>query len=121
MARKVKLANLGRIVKESVKVESALEYKATAFEMFSQIIQKTPVDTGRARGNWNITTDTPDYSTTKSAQGGVQDVDIDGDFPDVYIANGLHYVVDLEEGKSGQAPTGIITPAIAAARANRRR
>ena len=121
MARIVKLENLGRLVKESVETESALEYKATAFEMFSQIIQKTPVETGRARGNWNITTDSPDYSTTESGKSPNVEVEVDNDFPDIYIANGLDYVVELEEGKSSQAPTGIIIPAIAAARANRRR
>ena len=121
MARRVKLENLGRLVKENVKVKSALEYKATAFEMFSQIIQKTPVETGRARGNWNITTDSPDYSTSESGQSPNTEAEVGNDFPDIYIANGLDYVVELEEGKSSQAPTGIIIPAIAAARANRRR
>ena len=121
MARIVKLENLGRLVKESVKANTALEYKAIAFEMFSQVIQKTPVDTGRARGNWNITTDSPDYSTTESGQSPSVEVEVGNDFPDIYIANGLDYVVELEEGRSEQAPTGIIVPAIAAARANRRR
>ena len=121
MAKIVKLENLGRLVKENVEVKTALEYKATAFEMFSQIIQKTPVETGRARGNWNITTDSPDYSTSESGKSPNVEVEVDNDFPDIYIANGLDYVVELEDGKSGQAPTGIIIPAIAAARANRRR
>jgi hypothetical protein len=45
-----------------------------------------------------------------------------GSFAPVYISNGLEYVVLLEEGRSKtQAPAGIFTPAIAAARANRRR
>ena len=57
MAKKIPLEILGKVVTESVKTETALEYKATAFEMFGEIIKNTPVDTGRARGNWNITTD----------------------------------------------------------------
>ena len=121
MARRVKLENLGRIVRESVKTKSALEYKATAFEIFSQVIQKTPVETGRARGNWNITTDTPDYSTTESGHSPNVETEISNEFPDIYIANGLDYVVALEEGSSEQAPAGIIIPSIAAARANRGR
>ena len=122
MAKKVKLDNLGRFLTEHVKTESALEYKATAFELFGQIIEKTPVDTGRARGNWNVSSDTPDYETTDSTQ--VQNPQLDdlNDFPDIYIANGLDYVVELEEGKSWKhAPNGIINPAIAAARAKRGR
>jgi|LWDU01.1.fsa_nt_gi hypothetical protein len=122
MPIKVPLGTLGMVVVEEVKAKSALEYKAYAFEIFSQIIQKTPVDTGRARANWNISAETPDYSTTKSTQPDL-DLNLDvGDFPNVYISNGLDYVADLEDGKSWrQAPAGIITPALAAARANRRR
>ena len=121
MAKKVKLENLGRHVTESIKADSALEYKATAFEMFSQVIQKTPVKTGRARANWNISTDNPDNSTTESTQATPQVPEIGDDFPTVFISNGLDYVVDLEDGKSAQAPAGIINPALAAARANRGR
>ena len=121
MAKKIPLEILGKVVTESVKTETALEYKATAFEMFGEIIKNTPVDTGRARGNWNITTDTPDYGTTTSAtvtEPALRDLD---EFPTIFIANGLDYVVDLENGRSGQAPAGIINPAIAAARAKRGR
>ena len=121
MAKKVKLENLGKHITESVKAESALEYKATAFEMFSQVIQKTPVETGRARANWNISTDNPDHSTTESTSSNPQVPDIGNDFPTVFISNGLDYVVELEEGRSDQARNGIINPALAAARANRRR
>jgi short subunit dehydrogenase-like uncharacterized protein len=122
MAKKVPLGSLGILVVEEVKAKSALEYKATAFEIFSQVIQKTPVKTGRARANWNISTETPDYTTSTST---VSDLNLElevGDFPNVYVSNGLDYVVDLENGRSKtQAPAGIITPALAAAMANRRR
>lgn len=118
----IKLKNLGSVVVEQVKADSALEYKATALELFSQVIQKTPVKTGRARANWNISTDQPDDSTSDSTAPQIHpDLNL-GSFPLVYISNGLDYVVLLEEGRSKkQAPAGIFTPAIAAARANRGR
>ena len=121
MAKIVKLGDLGKHVTESIKTDSALEFKATAFELFSQVIQKTPVDTGRARGNWNITTGSPDYSTSNNTTQDFSIPAIDNGFPNVFIANGLNYVVALEEGRSSQAPGGIINPAIAAARAKRGR
>ena len=121
MAKKVKLEFLGKHVKEDVIANSALEYKATAFEMFSQVIQKTPVDTGRARANWNISTGNPNLRTTESTQASSDLPEIGNDFPTVFISNGLDYVVGLEEGRSKQSPAGIINPALAAARANRGR
>jgi hypothetical protein len=121
MAKSIKLKDLGRVLVEEVKSSSSLEFKATAFELFSQVIQKTPVRTGRARANWNITTGSPDNSVNSSTStGSYPDLELEG-FPSVFISNGLHYIPDLENGKSKQAPAGIFNPAIAAARANRRR
>jgi hypothetical protein len=121
MKRKIDLGNLGHAVSLEVKSQSALEYKATAFEVFSQVIQNTPVKTGRARANWNISSETPDFSTTNSTSNTTNLFDDNLDnFPNVYVANGLDYVVDLENGKSKQAPAGIINPSIAAAMASRR-
>jgi len=121
MAKKISLGGLGTALVAEVKAKTALEYKATAFEVFSQVIQKTPVKTGRARANWNISTGSPDFNTTTS---NTSDPDINIktlNFPTVYVANGLDYVVELENGKSWkQAPAGIINPALAAAMANRR-
>ena len=121
MAKKIKLEGLGTVLIEEIKKKTALEYKATAFEMFGQVIEKTPVDTGRARGNWNITTDTPNFTTSESGTTSPNLPDVGTDFPTIYIANGLDYVVELEEGKSRQSPAGIINPALAAARAKRGR
>lgn len=120
MAKKIRLGDLGVVVVEEVKAKTALEYKAHAFELFSQVIQKTPVKTGRARANWNISTDTPVFKTTTSSQAKVPFSLDTQDFPLVFISNGLDYVVELENGRSRQAPGGIINPAIAAATANRR-
>lgn len=118
---KVGLGGLATALVAEVKAKTALEYKATAFEVFSQVIQKTPVLTGRARANWNISTDSPNFNTTTSNNPDM-DMNIQTlNFPTVYVANGLDYVVELEDGKSWkQAPNGIINPALAAAMANRR-
>ncbi len=121
MPKEINLRDLGRVVVEEVETQSALEYKATAFEIFSQVIQKTPVRTGRARANWHISAGHADDSVSASTTPPmVPDIDLEH-FPTVYVSNGLHYIQDLEKGKSKQAPAGIALPAIAAARANRRR
>ena len=119
MAKKVPFNKLGLYLKADVEAESELEYKAFAFTVFSEVIQKTPVDTGRARGNWNISSGTPNYSTSANTFAPVPYVDV-REFPPVFISNGLDYIADLESGKSSQAPNGISAVALAAVRNKRR-
>ncbi len=120
MAKKVSLNMLAKTISEDVKAASVLEYKAYAFDVFREVIIKTPVKTGRARANWSITTHNPDYRTTqRTTPQSIQDLDLNA-FPTVWIANGLDYIGDLEKGKSDQAPTGISLPALVAVRSRRR-
>ena len=79
-------------------------------------MQKTPVDTGRARANWNGSMKDPDYTTTEStsvagAQArlatGVRGFDLfRGET--FYMSNGLPYIERLDEGYSKQAPAGMV-------------
>lgn len=75
--------------------------KAYAFALYSSIVRKTPVDTGRARGNWHISVGHDDTSTTQSTQiqhTSMQSVpDPEGDEP-IYISNNLDYIEKLEYG-----------------------
>lgn len=122
MAKKnIDINKLGGLLMAETYNEVALEYKATGFEVFGEIIKNTPVDTGQARTNWNISTDKPDFSTTTSTSGPDLTTSINTlGFPSIWISNGLDYVVALENGKSWkQAPAGIINPALAAAMATR--
>ena len=83
------------------------------------IVQKSPVDTGRFRGNWNAsigeanfaTTETVDPSgsaTIASATATLGNYDATEGFPAINISNGLPYAVRLEDGYSGQAPGGMV-------------
>ena len=121
MAKKVKLVNLGRVIRKHVKADSALEYKAMGFELLGELTKKTPYKTGRARANWTISTNAPDYETHDGTQPRPIPKINTKDFPSIYLSNGLPYVVELEDNRSQQTSgAGIITPAIAAARAKRR-
>lgn len=40
--------------------------RALAIDVFGKIVLRTPVDTGRLRGNWNISYDQPDRSKDKT-------------------------------------------------------
>ena len=109
MAKNIKLSDLGKTVSQDVKASSALQYKAYAFDVFREVIIKTPVKTGRARANWTITTHSPSFKTSDKTTPSQVPTDIDlNNFPTVWIANGLDYIGDLERGKSKfQAPMGI--------------
>jgi hypothetical protein len=87
--------------------------RAVGVELFSSVILDTPVDTGRARGNWQTTTNTPATGETNQtaaeatakagnpgSYGALEDVN--------YLTNNLPYIEGLEMGRSGQAPAGMV-------------
>ena len=93
-----------------------LAVRKIALEMFRRIILKSPVDTGRFRGNWQIaigsvpngTLELDDKTGTATiAKGAATALGMNaGDI--VYFANNLPYAVPLEEGYSQQAPAGMV-------------
>lgn len=79
-----------------------------AFNLYSSIVKKTPVDTGRARGNWNPSVGSPDLTVDENAtQPKVKDVSAfpqsKGDEP-IYISNDLPYIRKLEFGEYPNPP-----------------
>ena len=89
--------------------------RAATSEVFSNIIQMTPVDTGRARGNWQATIGSPfvgedDSGNIMKAQsviprraGSV-----------VYLTNNVPYIGSLEyDAHSSQAPAGMVRISVA--------
>lgn len=88
--------------------------RQAALGLTQAIIVKTPVDTGRARGNWNTNIGAPDTTTsdTKRANDALNDANSTasslklGDTFTIY--NGLPYIQKLEYGYSQQAPQGMV-------------
>lgn len=75
--------------------------KAYAFALYSSIVKKTPVDTGRARGNWNITVGADDYTQSENVtpkfHSSSQIPEPKGD-ETIFISNNLPYITKLEYG-----------------------
>lgn len=80
------------------------------------IVEKSPVDTGRFRANWQIgvgaaptgtldATDKDGGSTVSKIEGVAATVKADDT---TYLANNLPYAVRLEDGHSQQAPSGMV-------------
>ena len=90
--------------------------KAAGFELGRRIMRRTPVDTGRARANWNASIGAPDTTTTEntsfmSALSNLQSVSAGFDLfkgQEFWISNGLPYIQPLENGHSAQAPKGFM-------------
>lgn len=91
------------------------QVRTIALALLGEIIQKSPVDTGRFRGNNIVSIGSPVYATSF-------DVDPSGNetirrgtailsglkpYTQVFIQNNLPYAERLENGHSSQAPTGI--------------
>ncbi len=87
--------------------------RRVTLDIYTRAVQRSPVDTGRFRANWNISYGTPDVTFTDATNqsrslsqlaktaslpvGGVS-----------FLANGLPYANELEFGSSKQAPMGMI-------------
>lgn len=108
---------LGR---EHAKREDAV--KKTATEVFSRVIMRTPVDTGRARSNWTATIGQHTAATTDYADPtGISAISaasavVSGwnhEQGSVWLSNNLPYIGPLEYGHSKQAPVGMVGVTIA--------
>ena len=98
--------------------------RSFALEVVGRIVKRTPVDTGRARGNWHMSIDAPDWSVTDatdklplhSLPGPAKALEFKGVAntatfgKPVWICNGLPYIKRLEDGWSEQArnPNGMV-------------
>ncbi len=85
------------------------------------LVDKSPVDTGRFRGNWNVSIGIPDTHTTRAVDPSGADTKARGyakleeyklfeDFPVIHFGNYLAYAGRLEDGHSKQAPSGVAGP-----------
>ena len=99
--------------------------RKSAFEVFSRVIMRTPVDTGRLRGNWQATTHkqatgvveeldqsgpvTQNGSGNSAAKRDMETVVLGESRPTVFhLSNTLPYAQVVEYGSSDQAPQGMV-------------
>ena len=102
---------------EKAKDKAELVARKITLELFSAVILKSPVDTGRFRANWNCSIGSADKSTSeatdKEGAGSIGRVraevtkyTLDG--RSIFLANSLPYAERLENGWSDQAPQGMV-------------
>ncbi len=107
-------ADIARVVAKMRRAPEQLK-RALVLEAVSRVVRRTPVDTGRARGNWQVTMSAPGdgYEWDRYDRSGTvalaqaQTVNAPIGVP-VYIVNNLPYIERLEHGWSKQAPAGMV-------------
>jgi hypothetical protein len=89
--------------------------KKLVLEALKRVVLKTPVDTGRARGNWQVTIGSPAEGQLEGT--GSSDAVIARGlavlanlqpYQIVWISNNVDYIEFLEHGSSKQAPEGML-------------
>lgn len=97
--------------------------KTVALAINNKVILATPVDTGRARGSWFASINSPYSGQLPEGQHGMGGQRIAGNAAlinrmsgeqDIYITNNVRYMQFLNAGSSRQAPANFIAKAIAA-------
>ncbi|ELT9219056.1 HK97 gp10 family phage protein [Salmonella enterica] len=95
--------------------------RAVSLKLFSAIIKASPVDTGRFRGNWQTTGDTPatgliagvDPTGNKAVNSAATYITNSPNWYEFTLTNNLPYAERLEYGWSKQAPVGFVRVNIA--------
>jgi hypothetical protein len=89
--------------------------RGLTIELFASVVRDTPVDTGRARGNWQTSVENaPAVEVERlDKSGGSAIAEIVSTTPakvgsKTLLTNNLPYIRSLEEGSSKQAPAGMV-------------
>jgi hypothetical protein len=107
------LSKFGKVTAE----QATLIFRKIAFELDSAVVLGTPVDVGRARGNWypsisipsgEINEETTDKNGDQSLAR-IQGLVLNAKLGQVvWLTNNLPYILPLENGSSKQAPRGMV-------------
>ncbi len=105
--------------KQDINIDVLL--KNIVFDVFDGVVSNTPVDTGRARGSWNIGIGAIDPKVLPAKKKGARPYPLQTAYRRnfgraagmnqntvAYISNSLPYIIYLEEGTSDQAPAGMV-------------
>lgn len=106
--------------KNLLEVEIVLFQKKIVFTVLEGVVFATPVDTGNARGGWQVTIGAePQTETTRldpsgqaTFEAGIAALGSLTPFQIVYIGNLVAYIEALNDGHSSQAPANFIELAL---------
>ena len=99
---------------KKVKQDFETVVRASAFKLFSDVVIRSPVDTGRFRANWNVSFNVMDTSTSEATQKDMYakmsqirtallSMPLGGTY---WLSNSLPYAIPLEYGQYPDPPVG---------------
>lgn len=99
--------------------------REAALRVLTQVVISTPVDTGRARGNWQVSVGSPisaeikrlDKVGNSTIAAGNTTIGTARSGDTIWIANNVPYIGRLNDGYSSQAPANFVELAIQRAQA----
>ena len=98
---------------ENVAVTADIVQRKAALDLFGELIQTTPVDTGRARAGWSMDARKgQDVPPLKASSYRPKSPVPPKGVPYIMIYNNVEYLVYLNEGRSTQAPTRFVERAV---------
>jgi len=117
---------------KKTKLSGEVVLRKVAFDGYRGLLFRSPVDTGRFRGNWRISIGFTDRTTTEAtSSAGPGAPPTTGEASQailalgrvrwrdsIHISNSLPYAEVLEAGSSNQAPNGILSQTFHELRAN---
>lgn len=115
----IDLKRFGKLTRD----KATIVFKKVALDLDSRIVFSTPVDLGRARGNWFPSINLPSNNVslnTFDKNGGATVAKIAGTVSGaklgdtLWLSNNLDYIGKLENGSSTQAPQGMVAVNVAA-------
>lgn len=100
-------------------------HRGVAMEALRRVVLMSPVDTGRFRGNWQASVDTPkageldatDKQGGATIAAGAVVVATIRPYSTSWFVNNLPYAIALERGSSTQAPHGVLAVTVNGLRA----
>lgn len=105
--------------KKKVEDRSRSVVQKVCLDIDKGVVLATPVDTGRARGGWNVGINNVNLEETKQDKSGRDTISENeqtiqtADFGDsVFISNNVDYITYLEDGSSDQAPNGMVAKTV---------
>ncbi|MEO1943428.1 MAG: HK97 gp10 family phage protein [Candidatus Thioglobus sp.] len=91
-----------------IDLEVEVVTRKIGIDAWTGVTRKTPVDTGRARANWNIGVGAIDSSTSDATSQPAPTLKKGDGVNALYITNNLPYIESLEKGDSTQSPLGMV-------------
>lgn len=112
---------IDRFESEELPEASRRHQQDIAIEALESVVKLTPVDTGNARGGWEVSLGSPSASTSGSRDpigaatvaSGAARIRQAPAYSLIWIHNGVAYIGKLEDGRSQQAPRGMVARTLA--------